>query len=89
MPAGRVRARIVRFRSWCGPCLWQVLCDHEMKRTQPRADLFGDITFDARRRAQDSWRRNKGPMAVYWKAVGAYAWHIRRALRRSSPEQSS
>jgi hypothetical protein len=45
------------------------------------ADIIGEISADARRRAQVSWRQNKGPMAVYWKAVGAYAAHIRRAVR--------
>lgn len=45
------------------------------------AELFGDLAADARQRAQASWRKNKGPMAVYWKAVGAYATHIRRAVR--------
>jgi len=46
------------------------------------ASILGDIVADARERAQTSWKRNKGPMAVYWKAVGAYAEHIRRAMRR-------
>ena len=45
------------------------------------AALMGDLSHDARVRAQESWRKNKGPMAAYWKAVGAYATHIRRAVR--------
>lgn len=45
--------------------------------------IFADLAADARVRAQESWRRNKGPMALYWKCVGAYAEHIRRAVRRS------
>lgn len=45
------------------------------------ASIFKDINAQARERAQESWRRNKGPMAVYWKAVGAYAGHIYRAVR--------
>lgn len=45
------------------------------------ARLFGELAADARTRAQRSWRQNKGPMAVYWKAVGAYSTHIRRAIR--------
>lgn len=48
------------------------------------ADVFHDLACDARRRAQESWRKNKGPMAVYWKAVGAYAAHIRNCLRRAA-----
>lgn len=44
-------------------------------------DLLADLVIDARGRAQASWVKNKGPMAAYWKAVGAYAHHIKRALR--------
>ena len=44
------------------------------------ARLFYDLASDARRRADQAWFKNKGPMAVYWKAVGAYARHIARAL---------
>ena len=43
-------------------------------------ELLGDLVRDARGRAQASWLKNKGPMAAYWKAVGAYAHHIKRAL---------
>ena len=45
------------------------------------AAVLGDLAADAKRRAQISWTQNKGVMAAYWKAVGAYATHIRRALR--------
>jgi len=44
-------------------------------------ELLADIVSDARDRAQRSWLKNKGPMAAYWKAVGAYAEHIRRAIK--------
>jgi hypothetical protein len=45
------------------------------------AELMLDLTRDARARAQQSWVKNKGPMAAYWKAVGAYAHHIRQVLK--------
>lgn len=48
------------------------------------AELLKELSADARARAQLSWRRNKAPMAVYWKAVGAYATHIHRALRKGT-----
>jgi hypothetical protein len=41
-----------------------------------------DISADAARRAEQSWRKHKGPMAAYWKAVSVYAKHTARALRR-------
>lgn len=40
MPAGRVRNRIERFRRWCGPVVWQLLCNCEMKREDPPRDLM-------------------------------------------------
>lgn len=46
------------------------------------ARLAGDIAVDARSRAQASWLKNKGPMAAYWKAVGAYTGHLARVLKR-------
>lgn len=49
------------------------------------ADILGDLVNDARARAQQSWVKNKGPMAAYWKAVGAYAHHFRRVVRNPAP----
>ena len=43
--------------------------------------LLRDLGRDARCLAEQSWRRNKGPMAAYWKAVSVYANHTARALR--------
>jgi hypothetical protein len=31
--------------------------------------------------AQHTWRKNKAPMAAYWKVAGVYVRHIARALR--------
>ena len=45
------------------------------------AGLLADIATTAHERAQHSWKANKGPMAVYWKSVGVYATHIRRAVK--------
>lgn len=45
------------------------------------AVLLLELRDDARAKAEASWKRHKGPMAVYWRAVGVYAGHIARALR--------
>jgi hypothetical protein len=60
----------------CSPCRPWPHCASSIRR---RA-VLGDLAADARRRAQISWAQNKGVLAAYWKAVGAYATHIRRAL---------
>lgn len=52
-------------------------------------EIMGEIAGDARKRAQQSWLKNKGPMAAYWKAVGAYAEHLRRAAKRLRTDQVS
>lgn len=44
-------------------------------------EILLELASDARSRAQRSWMQNKGPMAAYWKAVGAYAGHLARVLR--------
>lgn len=48
---------------------------------EPLRQTLMAIRADAQVKAQESWRRNKGPMAAYWKAVGVYAGHIARAIR--------
>lgn len=43
--------------------------------------LLMELRYDAARRADECWRRHKGPMAAYWRAVSVYAGHIARGLR--------
>lgn len=45
-------------------------------------EILSEIAQDARSRAQQSWIKNKGPMAAYRKAIVAYAEHLRRATNR-------
>ncbi|WP_436297955.1 hypothetical protein [Variovorax sp. LjRoot175] len=52
----------------------------EDTRKQLRALLL-DIRASAQVKAEQSWRRCKGPMALYWKVVAVYAGHIARLLR--------
>lgn len=44
-----------------------------------------DLRRDARNRAELQWRRNKAPMAFYWRIVSTYAGHLARALRANPP----
>lgn len=45
------------------------------------ARLLMDLHRDAAERADKCWRKHKGPMAAYWKAVAVYAKHTARAVR--------
>lgn len=46
----------------------------------PIAQLFREVAADADRKAEDAWRRRKGPMAAYWRATSTYAKHTARAI---------
>ncbi|WP_244494024.1 hypothetical protein [Mesorhizobium sp. Root172] len=48
---------------------------------QALAAMLRDMRDDARRRAQECWRKHKAPMAVYWKCVGVYCNHLYRVVR--------
>lgn len=51
----------------------------EESRAALRALLL-DLRDDARTRAQKAWRTHKAPLAVYWKVVAVYAYHLSRLL---------
>lgn len=46
------------------------------------AGLLRDLAADAAERAEESWRKKKGPMAAYWKAASVYAKHTARVIAR-------
>ena len=43
--------------------------------------LLGELAIDAALKAEACWRKSKGPMAAYWKAVSVYAKHTRKLVR--------
>jgi hypothetical protein len=43
--------------------------------------LLRDLAIDAAAKAETCWKKSKGPMAVYWKAVSVYAKHTRKLVR--------
>lgn len=45
------------------------------------AAVLTDLQLDARRRAESSWKKHKGPMALYWRCVSTYAGQIARAIK--------
>lgn len=46
-------------------------------------EFLGWLYGYARTNADTSWRRHKAPMAVYWSAVKAWAFHLRAAVNRT------
>jgi hypothetical protein len=51
----------------------------------PLEALMRELRADADRQAEESWRKRKGPMAAYWRAVSTYARHVAHALSKASP----
>ena len=52
------------------------------------AALLHNLSLNALERAQQSWRRNKAPMAFYWKVVSVYAGHLYRLVRPTKAEMA-
>lgn len=44
--------------------------------------VMRELREQANQEAEKSWRRRKGPMAAYWRAVATYARHTAHALRK-------
>lgn len=51
----------------------------------PEKAALGRLMMDLRRQANDeaemAWKRRKGPMACYWRAVSTYARHVAHVMR--------
>nr|WP_304305833.1 hypothetical protein [Pseudacidovorax intermedius] len=44
--------------------------------------VLRDLRADADREAEKAWKKRKGPMAAYWRAVSTYARHTAHALSK-------
>lgn len=61
-------------------------------RELPEADrarieaVMRDLREQANNEAENAWRRRKGPMAAYWRAVATYARHVAHALSNRSQQ---
>lgn len=51
----------------------------------PVEAVLRELRNQANEEAEKAWRRRKGPMAAYWRAVATYARHLAHAL--SDPYQ--
>lgn len=46
--------------------------------------VMRELRDQANSEAEKSWKKRKGPMAAYWRAVSTYARHIAHALSKGS-----
>ena len=49
--------------------------------------VFRELRDQANTEAENAWRRRKGPMAAYWRAVSTYARHLAHALSKGEQGQ--
>lgn len=49
--------------------------------------VMRELRVQANQEAEKSWKRRKGQMAAYWRAVATYARHTAHALRKPSKSQ--
>ncbi|WP_231586559.1 hypothetical protein [Cupriavidus basilensis] len=45
--------------------------------------VLRQLRDQANTEAEQAWRRRKGPMAAYWRAVSTYARHLAHALEQT------
>lgn len=50
--------------------------------------VMRDLRDQANTEAEKSWRKRKGPMAAYWRAVSTYARHLAHALEQTTKESA-
>jgi hypothetical protein len=50
--------------------------------------VMRELRDQANAEAENAWRRRKGPMAAYWRAVATYARHIAHALSQKTDRPS-
>lgn len=50
----------------------------------PLEALLRELRAQADDEAEKSWRKRKGPMAAYWRAVSTYARHAAHALSKGA-----
>ena len=50
--------------------------------------VMRELRDQANREAETAWKRRKGPMAAYWRAVATYARHTAHALSQPGPTRS-
>ena len=67
----------------------QGIIDLPIEQRRPLGILLRELADQANDEAQRSWRRNKGIMAAYWKAVSVYAKHLARVVDPISARRTS
>ena len=65
----------------------RALMELPRKERQAIEAVMRALRRQADEEAERAWRRRKGPMAAYWRAVSTYARHLAHALSRDEGAQ--
>lgn len=60
-----------------------------LKDRQRISKVMRQLRHQANDEAERSWKKRKGPMAAYWRAVSTYARHLAHALDRPGSDSGS
>lgn len=61
------------------------ILDLPVELRRPLGTLLRELVTEADAKAHETWRRRKGIMAAYWRAVSTYAKHIAHAVDPRRP----
>lgn len=64
--------------------VWVEVRDLPPDARQALRRVLLDLREEANQLAETSWKRRKGPMAAYWRAVSTYARHIASCCGREA-----
>lgn len=64
----------------------KALLELPAEQRMPLEDLLRQLRAQADAEAENAWRRRKGPMAAYWRAVATYARHTAHALSKGTAQ---
>ncbi|WP_420996294.1 hypothetical protein ACKI2N_012525 [Cupriavidus sp. 30B13] len=57
-----------------------------LEQRKAMALVLRQLRDQANTEAEQAWRRRKGPMAAYWRAVSTYARHLAHALEQTATD---
>lgn len=60
----------------------RALLELPAEQRAPLEALLRELRAQADEEAEKSWKKRKGPMAAYWRAVATYARHAAHALSK-------
>ncbi|RQR48085.1 hypothetical protein DIE19_33695 [Burkholderia sp. Bp9126] len=67
----------------------KALLNLSAEQRAPLEALLRELRDQANVETESAWRRRKGPMAAYWRAVATYARHPAHALSKACQKRTA